>query len=59
MMVKDRRIGNRPVLEAPWSAVAAGTAFLSPHHLPLSYERKAEGGSCCYRSKVRREARWG
>src|SRR5271157_552248 len=36
--------------EAPWSAVAATTAFLPPPLAPLRYEPKAEGGSCCYRT---------
>jgi hypothetical protein len=36
---------------APWSAVAAATAFSPLAHFP--YEPKAEGGSCCYRTPRR------
>ena len=39
--------------EAPWSAVAAATAFLPPTLAHLPYEPKAEGGSCCYRTPRR------
>jgi hypothetical protein len=35
---------------APWSAVAAATAFHPPPLAHLPYESKVEGGSCCYRS---------
>jgi hypothetical protein len=38
--------------EAPWSAVAAATAF-PPSFAHLPYESKAEGGSCCYRTPRR------
>ena len=39
--------------EAPWSAVAAATAFLVLAVGRLRYEAKAEGGSCCYRTPRR------
>ncbi len=42
------------VRAAPWSAVAAATAFLVLALAPLPYEPQAEGGSCCYRSPRRR-----
>jgi hypothetical protein len=35
--------------EVPWSAGAAATAFLPSPLAHLSYEPKAESGSCCYR----------
>jgi hypothetical protein len=38
------------VPKAPLSAVAAATAFHLPFLAPWSYETKAEGGSCCYRT---------
>ena len=41
------------VPKAPWTAVAAATAFLPPPLAHLPYEPKAEGGSCCYRSPRR------
>jgi len=39
--------------EAPWTAVAAATAFLRPPLAPLPYQPMAEGGSCCYRTPRR------
>jgi hypothetical protein len=39
--------------EAPWSAVAAATAF-PPSFAHLPYESKGEGGSWCYRTPRRR-----
>jgi len=39
--------------EAPWSAVAAATAFPAIALARLGYEAKAEGGSCCYRTPRR------
>jgi hypothetical protein len=36
--------------EAPWSAVAAATAFLALALARLRDESMAEGGSCCYRT---------
>ena len=37
--------------EAPWSAVAAATAF--PPIVRLPYEPQAEGGGCCRRTPRR------
>src|SRR5208337_651297 len=41
------------VPKALWSAVAAATAFLAPPLANLTYEPKAEGGSCCCRTPRR------
>ena len=38
---------------APWTAVAAATAFLVLVLPPFPRESQAEGGSCCYRSPRR------
>jgi fermentation-respiration switch protein FrsA (DUF1100 family) len=39
------------VCEAPWSAVAAATAFQCLPVAHWAYELKGEGGSCCYRTQ--------
>jgi len=39
--------------KAPWTAVAAATAFPPLPIAPLPYDPKAEGGSCCYRNPRR------
>ena len=41
------------VPKAPWSAVAAATAFPGPALVRFPYEPRAEGGSCCYRTPRR------
>jgi len=41
------------VPKAPWSAVAAATAFLPSPHAHLPNGPKVEGGSCCYRTPKR------
>jgi hypothetical protein len=40
--------------EAPWSAVAAATAFLALALARLRDESMAEGGSCCYQGRLLR-----
>jgi Uma2 family endonuclease len=50
LVSENDRADDLSLRQAPWSAVAAATAFLAPGLAEWQYEATAEGRSCCYRT---------